>query len=276
MLKKLSIFLLLFISLIGFANAGTTYLNSCGKSTNWLTNEVYVLNFTTVPAVYTGTYCYRAPGQQLRNVTFEGYGKKIIFEKDVGFFQTAINTNISESNFQNINIEILSSITPTADFFQGYSLSPYHNRFNNFNNISITNFRYFANRIQNSVWDGWIINNSYINTNSYFMVGGIGVGGYGVAKIYNSLIDSPNLYNSLPRTYIESSVVTSNANIYNSFNKFNKSIVRNFLHTDADNNNIADADIYTNIFSAVMSLSLANGKKYIQNFAEGQPFISNN
>ena len=57
MVKKIFLILIVIMSLMSFANADT-YLNSCGKSSGWTNGETYILNFTEIPFIYGGSYCF--------------------------------------------------------------------------------------------------------------------------------------------------------------------------------------------------------------------------
>ena len=290
MIKKLSIFMLLFISLIGFANAGTTYLNSCGKNTGWLSGETYILNFTEIPPSYANSWCFFIQSTALNSNQFKGFNQTIINKKTGGFTFLYLRPyngnklyelmNFTDFNYKGNGLDNFFILDSSTYGGSNYRYSYF--RYNNLNNIKIENI--------NSLFYGIgyaPISQPYVNSNNfsnfeldsnYFF---LDVGGY-YQFSYNNMINSVfnthtlftnvliNLNNFKNSVFINNHSTTS---YYASSNNYNDSIIEGYIYTDSDNNNIADSNLDAGVYNSRMSIVL-NNKNYLQDITEGKPFIA--
>lgn len=100
MIKKLFIFLLLFLSLLVSGYSADHYLTSCGNSV-WTAGDTYYLNFTN-PTITAGTSCFTGT---IYDVEIIQLNEKIYV--DVPSYMLFFNGRKYNSEFKNLNIEYL-------------------------------------------------------------------------------------------------------------------------------------------------------------------------
>jgi hypothetical protein len=169
MIKKILYIIVLTILCINIGY-GVEYLNSCGKSSGWISGETYIINFTEIPNTYLNNYCFLF-NSEIDSINFI-QGTEYIEIKtlgDISFFLSSINFDIIDSSFENFNIYNTKNEIIFLDLKSGSDLL-----YNNFNNITIKNlnnsdynyFLYHYFLIQGSSGATNIINLSNNNFNN--------------------------------------------------------------------------------------------------------------
>ena len=284
MIKKTLIFVLFLMCIIN-VSYGTTYLNSCGKSSGWTNGETYLINFTEIPAVYATGYCFKFNVLANSNMIFRQVTPLIEIKTSVAqldMFEGFGNNYIMEfSTFEDFNI-IDTTATGTVNFLEwgktGGTGAIFRN--NTLQNMTLKNFghlyystdrgQYRDNLVDDIFFFGDRLQHGLINPANMFynnrfessaiIVNDLEESGAAVINFnfyYNSVITDRN------------SAVLSNIG---ATTNFSNCVVKGFPHVDSDNDNVADSDLYAyhtlgRIYRTVKDV------RYIQDVNEGLHFV---
>jgi len=291
-MKKLIILCITLLFSLSIINAGTTQLTSCGKSSGWLDNEVYVLNFTSVPSGYANTYCFKfldsviAPSYPYilhNNITFQGVGDiSILKTGDFHFFDfqhTAFTNHYHQSaNFKFLDLSLTDNINNGNKYLfktatGGGTPHIYYINTALVDNLSLNNF-FSTGHYKLGAFQSAVFLNSNIDVK--YLGAGINNGvpvGFRFNSINNSLFNiqtgwsSGILYNEL-NTFNNSVVVIHNFVIGSPTTNFYNSILKGYPHVDTNNDGKADSDLYTNMFNMNTKLDMF-GYRFVQDINEG-------
>ena len=281
-----TLFLILLFMMLS-VNAGTTILNSCGKTSGWLSNEIYELNFNEVPSGYANSYCFRMGGVSLTNVTFTQSVDEIRVNKSINFFDTLVETTntINGLDFLDLNIVAETGINFNWFIFQFGQTGVGGNTYTNLimDNTTLNGIGYLAltkstSAPRNNVVSNWNITNSKIigktSTSPFYASGSSGTSSITNVKINDSafLFPSNNVLGikdsagSLNIIFGNSVITTGNyANTIGL--SYYDSVLGNTYQVDSIDDNVADSDTLSNIFSSNMYKDLF-GFTFFQDYNE--------
>jgi len=148
--KKLGlIFLMLLMTLVS-VNA-VTQLTSCGKTSGWLSDEVYEITFSEIPVTYTTAQCFYISNAGLTNMTFIQTQPQIDINGPnlAHFFKYYSAGSNTGGNYENFNLNInqntafnfLNSNNPSSFWSFNYLSN------SNFNNITINSDNGLVNKM---------------------------------------------------------------------------------------------------------------------------------
>lgn len=209
--KKIGLFFVMFFVALTSINA-VEYLNECGKDSGWVNGETYILNFTEVPATFSG-YCLRFDdNKNYQDITIKGINSidvKTAIDFNFFYFGSVTSTDATyyKDNITFEDLEFFSSTDTKIDRF--FYARSYYRTDNYIDNLKLTNvtldlkvnnfffmYSYYTSsgtagnvRIQNGVftdvvaldvstllYQTGVINPSYFNGNNLFY--------------YNAFVDS--------------------------------------------------------------------------------------
>lgn len=300
MIKKIIIMCLMLVTMLAGTNA-VTYLNSCGKTTGWVNGETYVINFTEVSVSYLTSGksgCFNVGN--LQDAKFTSMNKTVNMKSLKSMFYSyqsdpygfTADQYLFNSTFYDMDVSFYDN--NQSIFFYAFSVRAIFIRDSNFRNFKVTgmkSFYYFqpggsavfSYLLDSNMTSSWLEAEGKLFDVSN-MISGYSYGGYvrGL-KIDNSVIEfkSGIGYNNYMTVNFSNSIIMgtdfnsygTNESELNTIIGYRDSLLKNVISVDVNDDNVADSDLYPQIFSSRISRDLF-GYRFIQDFTEGQPFVT--